>query len=100
MKEQFKQTAHMLLKIQQKIKYLREIEQKTASRLREICDGETTSFDGYKYQKIDRLGPIRYCDIPQLKQLDLEIYRDNPVTSWKLTYQEQFEELLGDDESI
>jgi len=93
MKKQFKQTAHALLKIKQKIKFLQELEKKEADRLREICNNETTSFEGYKYLRTERPGSVSYKDIPELKNVNLEQYRGDIVTLWKLSYQEQFYEI-------
>lgn len=94
MKSEFIHTAKVLLDIQQKIKYLKEQERKAAETLREICGNDSQEFEGYKYQRIERLGSIQYKDIPELKSIDLEQYRGNPVTSWKLSFAPQFKEVL------
>ena len=92
--EQFKESAQKMLEIQKKIKFLKEEENKLSVRLKIICDNETTSFAGFTFKKFDRLGPVKYKDIPELKSVDLDAYRAGMVTMWKLSYQEQFEELL------
>jgi len=94
MKDQFVNTAKMLLQIKQKIKYLKEHELKTSIRLREICDHKTTSMNGYTYKKIDNKGLVQYAEIPELQRINLDLYRSEDIVSWKLSYQKQFKSLL------
>jgi len=94
MKEEFRNTAKILLQIKQKIKYLKKHELKTSMRLREICDNKTTSMDGYTYKKIDNRGLVMYAEIPELQRVNLDLYRGENVVSWKLSYQKQFPILL------
>ena len=94
MRKEFVELAEKLKKRQEMIRFLRKEEADLKARLLGVCKNETTSFDGYTYLRVDRKGPVKYSDIPELKNVDLETYRGDSVTSWKLTYEKQFNELL------
>lgn len=94
MEKKFIELAEKLRELQGKVKFLKGQASKYAAVLKEMCDGETTSFKGYTYMKIERKGSIKYALIPELKDLDLEPYRGDTIESWKLNYDEQFEEIM------
>lgn len=91
MEKKFVELAEKLRVLQGKIKFLKEQVNKCTEVLKEICDNETTSFKGYTYTKTIRLGAIKYEDVEILKDIDLDPYRGAPVTSWRLSYQDQFD---------
>jgi len=91
MEKQFTTTAEKLLEIQKKIKFLKIKEKEEAERLKSICGEETTSFNGYTYKNIERKGSIKYTLIPELKKINLEQYRSEPTSYWKLSFTEQFD---------
>jgi len=93
MKTTFTITAKELLGVQAKIKYLRAKEKEVATRLREICENETKSINGYTYKQFERKGPVIYTNIPELKDVDLDKYRSDAIIAWRLSYQEQFEDI-------
>jgi hypothetical protein len=39
-----------------------------------------------KIQRITRRGSIEYDKIPELQNLDLEIYRKKPIDTWRFTF--------------
>lgn len=94
MEKKFIELAEKLREIQSKVKFLKDQANKCTEVLKEICGDETTSFKGYTYMKIERKGSIKYALIPQLKDIDLEPYRGGMIVSWKLSYNEQFEEIM------
>jgi len=91
MEKRFTEIAERLREIEAKIKFLKAEQAKTSSILKELCDGETQSFNGYTYKLIERKGVIKYATIPELKDIDLEPYRADNSLYWKLNYDEQFE---------
>ena len=88
---EFTALAKELKDIQDKVKFLKGKEQDMSKHLRERCDNETTSFNGYTYTINERIGSVKYKDIPELEGLDLDQYRGNPVITWKLVYEKQFD---------
>ena len=91
MKEKFIETAIELKELQDKIKFLKGKAEKTATRLKELCEDETTTFDGYTYKRIERQGNVQYKLIPELQTIDLDQYRSDIIVSWKLSYEKQFD---------
>jgi hypothetical protein len=89
--DKFTLTAKELLDIQSKIKFLKDKAEELGDSLKEICNNETTTKDGYTYQCIERVGSVKYKDIPELKDIDLEPFRGSPVITWKLVYQKQYD---------
>lgn len=96
MDNNFLQTAEELLSLNQKIAFLKTKHRDLSVMLREICHNETGTECGYKYLKITRPGSIKYKEIEILKGLNLDRYRGDPVVTWKLSFQRQFENILED----
>ena len=90
----FLESCTELKDVQNKIKYLREVEAKAKSTLVELCGGESRTVQGWTYSMFSREGSVNYKDIPQLRDVDLTPYRKEPVKVWKLSYTEQFKEIL------
>lgn len=52
-----------------------------------ILNGSQNSYaNGFKFVMSSRPGVIKYKDIPELKHIDLDMYRDKPIELWKLEY--------------
>ena len=83
--------AKELITIKEKIKYLQQEEKRVTQDLKDICHNESFSCEGYTFEKIERAGLIQYKDIPQLDSVNLELYRSEPIESWKISYVKQFE---------
>ena len=84
------ETASDLLEIQNKIKYLKAKQQIQANKLKELSDNNGVSLEGYKYEPIKRKGVVQYKEIPELMAVDLDQYRGDDITSWKLSFTKQF----------
>lgn len=84
------ETASDLLEIQNKIKYLKAKQQMQAKILKQLSGTEGMSLEGYKYVPIQRKGTVQYKEIPELMAVDLDQYRGEEVTSWKLSFTKQF----------
>lgn len=80
--------------VQDKIKYLKGIEKISKRKLQELCNGETRSIQGWTYAIHERLGSVEYGKIPQLNGVDLDIYRKEPVSVWKLSFEKQYRDIL------
>ena len=63
---------------------LKEEEAELAEELKLLSEGEDSKGGGYEFKCIKKKGNIRYSMIPELKLLDLEKYRGNDVSYWKL----------------
>ena len=55
------------------------------AELVQISKERNALFHGRKLTKVERKGNVQYAKIPELKGLDLEPYRGNPVEFWKLS---------------
>lgn len=89
--KEFVNIAKELLEVQSKIKFLKVKAQELGTNLKSICNNETTSANGYTYQMIERKGTVKYSAIPELKDLNLDNYRSDPIITWKLIYQKQYD---------
>jgi len=87
----FTAQSRELLDIKEKIKFLLRKEKELSGALQEVCEFQTTSHNGYTYKNIERIGIIKYSDIPELKGLNLEPYRGSPIVTWKLSFEKQFD---------
>lgn len=81
MKKQFKKAAEELLELKAAIKSLKKQAAEISEKLKDLCENETTSIDGYTYQRIERPGNVQYNLIPELKMIDLDQYRKDIVVS-------------------
>lgn len=79
--------AKELYRIKQSIKQLESTEQEVAQELRDLTNNQSALGQGFKFEEILRPGAINYSDIPQLKGVNLDLYRKTAVTCWKLTYE-------------
>jgi hypothetical protein len=84
--EQWITKAQQVFDIQQRRKLLESQEDILITELKELTGGLNSVGGGFKYEAIVRAGTVNYKDIPQLKGVNLDIYRKDPVTTWKLTY--------------
>lgn len=91
MKTEFKSMAKCLLDMQDKIRYMTDKAEELAEELKAKCNHQDTTVDGYTYKSFNRKGNVVYADIPELEAVDLDLYRSEPVTMWKLTYQKQYD---------
>lgn len=76
--------AEQLYKIQQKIKELARVESQLKDNLKQLSYDKPAQGGGYKFIYICRSGDIDYKAIPELKKVDLELYRKPLVQMWKL----------------
>ena len=70
----------------------KEFEKKEAglkARLIELSNDQNTIGGGVKIIKIAKKGSISYSEIPEIKNLDLEKYRKEPVEYWRIFLKEK-----------
>ena len=51
----------------------------------EIAGGENADYGGRKLTRVDRVGSVNYSKIPELKGLDLNQYRGDGTSYWRLS---------------
>lgn len=67
--------------------------QKCKDELIKLCGGDKCkNFEG-KVAKIYSRGRINYAKIPEIREVDLEQYREKPSESWRITLTEKEGEL-------
>lgn len=78
--------AREVFDLQQKRKMLEAQEEQAIAELKELTGNLNSFGGGFKYESATRAGTVDYKAIPQLKGVNLDIYRKPPVVYWKLTY--------------
>ena len=73
------------LQVSSKMKELEEQEKELRATLISMSNGENTQGNGVRVCKFIRKGSVDYAKIPELKEVNLEPYRKNPVECWKIT---------------
>jgi hypothetical protein len=71
-----------------KIKKLIKREEALRKEIIAMCQNKDYTGFGVKVIKVTRKGNIEYGRIPQLKEMDLEQYRGDPIEYWKITNDE------------
>jgi putative phage-type endonuclease len=67
------------------IKSLEKEEEELRSQLVSLSGQYNTKGAGVSLCQIQRRGSVDYSKIPELKSIDLEVYRKSSITSWRLT---------------
>ena len=83
--------AEKLYETKAKIKHLAEIEADLERRLMIESNFEDKSLSGYSYKRVNIPGAIDYKSIPQLKNVNLEPFRKEGSSYWKLSFVKQFD---------
>ena len=83
----FDKKAQELYDIQRRRKELEALEKKVAAELKDIIEGKSFVTDKFAYTYEMRKGAIDYASIPVLQSINLEAYRKESVTIWKLSRQ-------------
>lgn len=53
-------------------------------QLRTLSDNKNSIGGGFIFTCTERMGSVDYRSIPELKEIDLDLYRKTPVFSWSL----------------
>lgn len=78
------ETASQLYEARIKLKELREQEEKLCNELKDLSDYKNAYGGNYLFTVSMRKGAVDYEVVPELKGIDLEPYRKEDVSSWKL----------------
>ena len=76
--------AQKAFKARQEAKQLSLYEKELTKQLIALCGEKNSRGDNLILQKVERPGAVQYSLIPQLKRVDLDVFRKDPVTAWTL----------------
>lgn len=78
------EVAQTLRKVQEMRKNLETQESLLVGKLKALSLGENSRGGTFVFTKSFRKGSVEYAQIPQLQDVDLEVYRKKGVEVWKL----------------
>ena len=81
----WREIAEKLHEAQKMKKHFAVIELQLLSDLKTMSDGKSSKSGNYVFTSIDCRANIDYNLIPQLADVDLEVYRKPRIQKWKLT---------------
>ena len=76
--------ASALYEVQIKIKMLKDKEKSLSIDLVIESKKRDSKFEGFEFKKIEKNGAIRYSTVPAIKEMDLESYRGDSFSYWRL----------------
>ena len=65
-------------------KYYKQEEQKLLDQLKALSNNKNAKGGEFVFTMSERPGAIEYKNIPELKDVDLDLYRKETVSCWKL----------------
>ncbi len=77
--------AHEGYEAQRMRKHYERLEDACIEKLKELSMGKSSMGSIYRFVLHERKGTIDYLAIPELKAIDLELYRKPSGVMWKLT---------------
>lgn len=78
------EAASEWMKIQKKIHLLESVEKKLRDTLVSMSGGKNSRGGGVRVAKSIRKGTIDYTKIPELEEVDLDVYRKEPIEVWRI----------------
>ncbi len=75
------------LLVTSQIKELEKIEEDLRKQLISLSGESNSRGAGISLCQVQRKGNVDYSKIPELKGVDLELYRKSAITTWRITYQ-------------
>ena len=82
--EKWDSIASRAYKAHEKRRYYETLEKILMESLKSLSRQKNMRGDVYALFRSERKGNIIYSDIPELKNIDLELYRGKPISIWKL----------------
>lgn len=76
--------AKELYNLQQQRRFLEKREKELSLELQALSNNEEKSYGGIRYYYEIRTGYINYHEIPELKNVNLDLYRKPSMKAWKL----------------
>jgi len=83
--KQWIDTASKAFKMAQMRKFYEHEERKLKKELQLLSDNQNAYGGEFMLVKQERKGIVIYKDIPELRHVNLDEYRGDPVVSWRLT---------------
>jgi putative phage-type endonuclease len=83
--KEWRKCSEELLVVQDELNALDRREKDLRMKLIEISDGNSSIGSGVKLLKVIRKGNIQYNEVPELRGVNLEKYRADPVSFWKIS---------------
>lgn len=79
--------ADQLYKVKQELKYYEEREKKLTEQLKDLCKNVSYMTESYAFVYIKRIGSVDYSKVPELKGVNLDLYRRPNTIAWTLSKQ-------------
>lgn len=76
--------ADEVFKVQKIRREMEKMEDELMGQLKELSDNTSSRGGHYKFTAIERKGTVDYKAIPELRRVNLELYRKESTISWKL----------------
>jgi putative phage-type endonuclease len=73
--------------IKARLEYYEKQEEILKEQLVLMANEKNSIGSGIKLSKVIRKGNVDYSKIPELQDVDLEVYRKEPIQSWRVTFQ-------------
>jgi len=77
--------ATELMKIKQLVREYEKVESQLLTELKLLSDNVPSKSGNFVFDCITRKGLVDYSKIPELKDVNLELYRKEPTNAWKLS---------------
>jgi len=78
--------AAALFKVQEDKKRIAKEEEKLKKELKSLSMGENSFFGDYRYGYAIQRGLVDYSAVPELSEVNLDLYRKDPVARWTLKH--------------
>jgi putative phage-type endonuclease len=82
---EWKELSGRYYQLKEEIKFLLEEEENCRKELIALSGGSNSRGNGITLCQVERKGNIDYSKIPELKNVDVEQYRKEPINSWRIT---------------
>lgn len=82
--KEWSKKATELYDIQIKIKILKAKEKEYSEELVKASNRSDSKYLGLEFKKISKIGAVKYSTIPALEGIDLDPYRGEPFSYWRL----------------
>lgn len=86
--ERWSDKARELMRTKQMVKHYQALEDQLERELKVLSEQTNSTYGNLKYTYTVAKGSIDYKAIPELKSVDLELYRKEETVRWKLEYTE------------
>jgi len=85
----WRELSERYLSVKSQLKELESLEKEYRQALIHLSGEENCEGGGLKLTKIKKKGSINYLSIPELNDIDLELFRSDPIEYWKIQKEEE-----------